>query len=250
VLGRQAVVGVAGAPTGSVPRRMSTIAHMPMIDVSRSGVLRALRIALGVFGLVTCVATRAADAELVPPGESVAGKTQREWSVAWWQWAGSFAYEESPVADRVGSKCAAKQAGEVWFLAGTYGTRRTVRTCKVPAGKHLFFPLINTMVTARVGAVSDCGSLARTAAAMTQDVSALVLDVDGKRFEGLERHRQVSDGCFDVLARSDSGTGGVQGAANGYYVMLRPLRSGTYVVNFGGVLPSVLQAVTYTLQVE
>ena len=39
-------------------------------------------------------------------------------------------------------------------------------------------------------------------------------------------------------------------AANGYYVMLRPLPPGRHTLNFGGVLPSMLQAVTYTLIVE
>jgi hypothetical protein len=39
-------------------------------------------------------------------------------------------------------------------------------------------------------------------------------------------------------------------AANGYYVMLRPLSPGKHVINFGGVLPSLSQAVTYTVQVQ
>ena len=38
------------------------------------------------------------------------------------------------------------QSGPVWFLADTYGTKRTIRTCTVPRGKHLFFPLINYVV--------------------------------------------------------------------------------------------------------
>lgn len=39
-------------------------------------------------------------------------------------------------------------------------------------------------------------------------------------------------------------------AANGYYVMLRPLSPGEHVLNFGGMLPTMSQAVTYTLLVE
>ena len=39
-------------------------------------------------------------------------------------------------------------------------------------------------------------------------------------------------------------------AANGYYVMLRPLDPGTHTLNFGGVLPGMMQAITYTLHVE
>jgi hypothetical protein len=39
-------------------------------------------------------------------------------------------------------------------------------------------------------------------------------------------------------------------AADGDDVMLKPLPSGRHTVNSGGVLPSLLQAVTYTLIVE
>jgi len=41
-----------------------------------------------------------------------------------------------------------------------------------------------------------------------------------------------------------------QAAANGYWVMLRPLAKGRHTIEFGGALPSILQAVTYTLVVE
>jgi hypothetical protein len=39
-------------------------------------------------------------------------------------------------------------------------------------------------------------------------------------------------------------------AANGYYVILQPLSPGRHVLNFGGRLPEMSQAVTYTLIVE
>ena len=36
----------------------------------------------------------------------------------------------------------------------------------------------------------------------------------------------------------------------GHYVMLRPLSRGIYTLSFGGILPRMSQAVTYTLRVE
>jgi hypothetical protein len=39
-------------------------------------------------------------------------------------------------------------------------------------------------------------------------------------------------------------------AANGYYVMLKPLSRGTHTLNFGGILGDMSQAITYTLHVE
>jgi hypothetical protein len=185
---------------------------------------------------------------LVPSSEKIAGHSQADWSRTWWQWAESFADYESPIADKKGSRCQLKQTGAVWFLAGTYGTRRTIRTCTVPAGKYLFFPLINYVVFPRSGYSLTCAQATDTAADVTEDVSSLVLDVDGKVFKNLEAHRQPTKGCFDLAAQA--GGGMTPAAANGYYIMLRPLSRGTHTLNFGGILPGMSQAVTYTLHVE
>ena len=200
--------------------------------------------------LVAHSGTQAADAVLVPPDQPVAGLRQDEWSRAWWQWAASFEYEDSPVADRTGQRCAARQSGPVWFLAGTYGTRRTIRTCTVPAGKHLFFPLVNYVVMRRPTGATSCAAVTRSAAEVTEEASGLLLDVDGVRYPGLVRHRQATRECFDMGALTPGRTPVYPSAANGYYVMLRPLAPGRHTLNFGGVLPSMLQAVTYTLVVE
>ena len=195
-------------------------------------------------------ASMAAEVELVPPDQPVAGLRQDEWSRAWWQWAASFAREDSPVADRTGERCAARQSGQVWFLAGTYGTRRTIRTCTVPAGRHLFFPLINYVVMRRPTGSTSCAAVTRSAAEMMEDASGLLLEVDGVRYPDLMRHRQATRECFDLGALTEPRTQIFPAAANGYYVMLKPLAPGRHTLNFGGVLPSMLQAVTYTLIVE
>lgn len=187
---------------------------------------------------------------VVPSGESVGGLSQAEWSRAWWQWAGSFSRETSPIADRSGALCGARQTGNVWFLAGTYGTQRTVRTCRVPRGKYLFFPLINYVVMPPPTRPVTCEAVKATAASMTDDASALVLEIDGTRVEGLDRHRQAPIQCFNMGALADPPAQVFPSASNGYYVMLRPLSPGTHTLNFGGALPRMLQAVTYTLHVE
>jgi hypothetical protein len=53
-----------------------------------------------------------------------------------------------------------------------------------------------------------------------------------------------------MAARADSPFRVFPSAANGYYVMLAPLAPGKHVLNFGGALPSMGQAITYTLVVE
>lgn len=187
---------------------------------------------------------------IVPPQQRVDGLTQAEWSRAWWQWAGSFRRDQSPIADRTGELCDQKQKGNVWFLAGTYGTQRTVRTCTVPSGKYLFFPLINYVVMPNLARTASCESVTGTAAAMTNDPTTLILEIDGSRVAGLPSHRQATNGCFDMGALAEPPAQVFPSAANGYYVMLKPLKPGTHTLNFGGALPSMLQAVTYTLHVK
>ena len=190
----------------------------------------------------------------VAPDQPVANTSQVEWSKAWWQWAGSFDDVDSPVADRTGSNCHLKQSGPVWFLAGTYGTARTVRTCTVPRDKYIFFPLINYVVMPGSGGPgcpsSCCASYAATARAVTDDPSILVLEVDGQRVEGLSKYRQATTECFDMGALAEPKYRIFPSAANGYYVMLPPLSPGKHVLNFGGILPSMSQAVTYNLVVK
>lgn len=175
----------------------------------------------------------------------VDGASQLEWSLRWWQWAFSFDRARSPVADQTGEYCASRQAGKVWFLAGTFGSRRTERRCRIPAGSYLFFPLINYVTYRTEGSTERCGLLENEAEQLTDQPQALILAVDGVQFEGLAAHRLASRGCFPLVPG-----GPADAASNGYYVMLPPLPRGTHTLEFGGVLPTMIQAVTYELEVE
>ena len=186
-----------------------------------------------------------AQAQLIPPGRAIAGATQEEWSKRWWHWALSFDEDNSPVADDDGSRCAQGQSGPVWFLAGTYEARRVTRSCRVPAGKTLFFPLVNFIAFPPEDEREACASLMLRAEEETDAPAALVLDVNGKRFQALDAHRQATRGCFLVAPQDDA-----PAAGNGYYVAYGPLKPGRYTLNFGGILPSLSQAVTYTLDVR
>ena len=199
--------------------------------------------ALGV-ALLAGFGPAAAQVEVLAPDVTVAGVDQSNWSQRWWQWAGGFRRDESPVTDPDGGRCDAGQTGAVWFLAGTYGSHRVVRRCRVPAGTFVFFPLVNYVVVALPRGRFDCRSIVGSAKRATDDASFLFLEIDGKRVDELADHRQASVGCFTML---DSR---LPAASDGYYVMLAPLPRGTHVLHFGGRLPTLAQAVTYTLIVE
>lgn len=206
------------------------------------------RLAFCILSLATCQPALA-QSEVVAPKVAVAGKSQAEWSAQWWQWAASFRRSESPVADKTGERCASGQSGPVWFLAGTYGTSRTVRSCHVPAGKYVFLPLINYVVTSGEGV--SCAGVRAEAKRITNNPEGLIFDLDGHRLKAPDTHRQETSDCFDVAARSGTpGMGALPAAANGYYVMLEPLAPGKHTLNFGGILPGMAQAVTYELTVE
>jgi hypothetical protein len=209
-----------------------------------------------LFSLVAFLAmpglARSAELEaIIPPKAQVAGKSQADWSMAWWQWAASFDSAESPVADRTGENCHLKQDGPVWFLAGTYGTKRTVRTCTIPRGKYLFFPLINYVYfLADPASPPTCASVTLSAQRATDNPSLLVLNLDGADGTELSQYRQATSPCFNLAALADPPAPLFPSAANGYYVMLRPLPPGKHELNFGGILPNMSQAVTYRLVVK
>lgn len=200
--------------------------------------------------LLICLSAQAADPNLLEPDRRVAGSSQAEWTRAWWQWAASFDRSSSPVADMTGEFCASGQRGAVWFLAGTYGTARTVRACTVPSGKYLFFPLINYLMFPRPHVVVSCTELEQDAKGYTDGVSNLVLQVDGREIQGLDVQRISSQGCFDLGKRQMPPDVIYPVAADGYYAMLKPLARGRHSIEFGGVLPSMIQAVSYTIDVK
>ena len=60
----------------------------------------------------------------------------------WWKWVLAIPASQNPIFDQTGADCGLGQNGGVWYLAGTTGGAVT-RTCTIPAGKSIFFPIIN-----------------------------------------------------------------------------------------------------------
>jgi hypothetical protein len=72
------------------------------------------------------------------------GIPYNEWTAKWWEWLISIPLSQNPAADNTGEFCAKNQnqTDPVWFLVGTF-QGRTERTCEIPAGKGLLFPVLN-----------------------------------------------------------------------------------------------------------
>jgi hypothetical protein len=201
--------------------------------------------------LLVCLPCAAADSPLLAPDAKVDGISQAELSVQWWQWAAAFEYAESPISDRTGARCGAQQKGPVWFLAGTYESTVTRRTCTVPAGKYLFFPIVNYVVMpAQCGDCATCKDFSATARRITDKPTVLFAVLDGASLGKIEAHRFASPDCFNLAARSFGATPIEPSASNGYYLLLKPLPKGKHTLQFGAELPSLRQGLEYTLIVE
>lgn len=81
---------------------------------------------------------------VLPPNANPHGASYGEWGGRWWTWAWTQPPAVNPVLDTTGEFCAQGQSGAVWFLAGTFVMPSLVtRTCTIPVGKALFFPVYN-----------------------------------------------------------------------------------------------------------
>jgi len=69
---------------------------------------------------------------VLPPVSAAHGHTYAEWSELWWLWFIPQTSTNNAIND-----CPAGQSGQVWFLEASGST------CAVPAGKALFFPIVD-----------------------------------------------------------------------------------------------------------
>ena len=204
---------------------------------------------------------------VIPPDGTVMGKTYAEWGVAWWQWALINPCATSVVSDPDGRFGADNQSGQVWFLAG--GTP-TTRTLSVPAGKFLFFPLINVNNDypcpdpnfhpdpgqSLEDFLTNGNATYFGAKTYINATTALQVEIDGQSLGSLFSYRATS-GLFTFTGNADLATcfdpciQGVpqSGVADGYWLMLAPMSPGPHTIHFVATNPYFSQEETYHLTV-
>jgi hypothetical protein len=247
-----------------------------------------------VFGLVAQLAIAPSDSAMaaggnprvLPPNSRPLGKTYGEWSAAWWQYVFSIPHADNPLLDTTGAKCQVGQSGHVFFLVGTIlGTTNGVtRSCVVPAGKFLFFPLVNLedniaeetasnlvgqpITAARMATLLNCLVAGGTTPfgspfSTCEGATSLNASIDDQPLRDLFRYRAVSP-TFSITVpagpnlEGDFGFPNISGTvspvvADGFYLMLAPLSLGVHTIQFGGTLGSPLDTplseITYHLSV-
>ncbi|HVI59903.1 MAG TPA: hypothetical protein VM619_13665 [Luteimonas sp.] len=202
----------------------------------------------------------ASPASVLPPGARVAGQAQAEYTVKWWQWINRLPPGVRAYQDPTGAQCALNQSGEVWFLAGTDGTGDAARHCRMPAGKHVFFPVINMIAHSMPGKPVSCGDATAVVRANNDHLGEVEVTIDGVVVRHVELHRLVSPRCFDAFPSAPylkKAQSWYPAATDGYWLMLQPLQPGMHLVsvkarydNPGNDLGDLEQVFEYQLQVE
>ncbi|MER5625124.1 signal protein [Streptosporangium sp. NPDC002544] len=140
------------------------------------------------------------------------------------------------MTDATGEFCDRNQPEDVWFLAGTFGGT-VQRTCRIPAGRPVVFPLVN-----QTGSAAQCKEIMATAEGRAT--------LDGKPVtpERLEDDNVAVTGVAGNPLTGAEGT--TTSYACGIWVRLQPLRPGRHTLTIRGSSGDFHTGVDYTLIVE
>jgi hypothetical protein len=185
---------------------------------------------------------------MMPLHMASADPTFKQLSAEWQQWVLSIPTPINPLLDTTGENCMVGQRGSVWFLVGTSFGGSATRTCAVPEGKVLYFPVINFV---NINTPNVCGEgpdnkpvkdLRTVAAAYIDATTKLSVKVDSKAIKPLRRIRSQ---VFEVALPEDNifdapctGVGNVPAGIyspavdDGFYLKLGPLAVGDHTLRF------------------
>lgn len=212
---------------------------------------------------------------VAPVNSKAYGRSYGEWSAEFWKWEFSLPVDHHPLFDS--ADCSAGQSGHVWFLGGTFVTFQpapgviegtATRTCFVPSGTALFFPVINNECSTMPGdqlpgfgtSPDDLRACARFASSHIVPGTPSVT-LDGVAINGLSQY-DITSPLFnfgplpnDNLFGAPAGATG-SSVSDGIHLMLHPLSVGSHTLHFYGELDltdvlgfKFIEDITYTLHV-
>lgn len=224
----------------------------------------SLGIALALLVLLsTGPADAGSKAQIAPIQSKPHGKSYSQWAAAWWKWAAEAPASTNPVSDTSGQHCALGQAGQVWFLAGSFSPAPVTRTCSVPRGKALFFPLLNKFYGAFLNDPPEqqTEAFVRSQVACMADATLSLVTIDGVAVSNPAQYREQS-ALFDVFLPEDNIFGASEAqipeltlspsADQGIYLFVLPLKPGAHTLRWQGTSAACgfSQDITYHLTVQ
>src|SRR5262245_22534911 len=194
------------------------------------------------------------------------GQTYGRWAAEWWQWVLGIPAVVNPLTDTTGEDCAQRQVDTVWFLAGSPSSDPVVRNCEIPAGKSLFFPLINNFFGAFLNDPPEqrTEEFVRKMANCTEPAQISVR-IDNFNVPRPLRFFTGASGSQSPIFNVQLPPGNVFGvhetmvpelvlspsAEQGYYLFVRPLSRGSHTIRWiaSGCIPGLSQDITYHLTI-
>jgi hypothetical protein len=191
------------------------------------------------------------------------GRSYGDWSAAWQQWADSIPADQHPLFDN--ADCSRGQSGNVWFLGGKFCSiddpecpnEPAERSCTVPAGTALYFPVVNFGCLNIEAENGLCGEgvgafITQMRSAIGKDIDQttnLQVTVDEKQIKNdrLKGDFRVQSSVFtaklpngnllQAIGYEQITAGTYWGVDDGVYVMLKALSPGDHTINFKGRFP-------------
>ena len=188
---------------------------------------------------------------VLPPHSSAYGMTYGDWGATWWQWALAIPAATNPLNDEFGDYAAEGQSGPVWFLGGTvnftpvpgedYAYEGVAeRTCSVPAGKALFFPIVNVEASTAEGNGETVEELTTLCDFYVTHTTELSMAIDGRALVSLFAYRGTSGG-YPLWWPDDDALFGLPpldeptlSVSDGYWMFLPPLPPGPHELHWAG----------------
>jgi hypothetical protein len=204
---------------------------------------------------------------VIPPHAMIQGETYGDWGAKWWNWALSVPFDQNPIVDPTGINGSYNQQGPVWFLAGTFGILAE-RTITIPAGKFIFFPLVNTENDYPCPDPNFQPAPGQSLEDFLTSISVSQIDpwagpdhilsatVDGVELTHLLNYRGTSK-LTTLTAYPDPGNLQLDPCltfekqpmvSDGFWIMLAPLKPGKHEIKFSAITP-VAPPFTFDLDV-
>ena len=179
----------------------------------------------------------------IPTYASSSPGLNKKLSAQWWQWVLPIPPANNPLVDD-DAPCGVAQSGPFFFLVGTQGGSAD-RTCTIPEGKSIFFPVINffqtidKVVPAKGTANSPTntpGEVRKLAIGNIDQAHNLQASVDGVSIN-LDKARAKSPPFLFTLGEDNifgAPAGTYRALSDGYWVALKPLSVGEHTIEFSG----------------
>jgi hypothetical protein len=167
--------------------------------------------------------------------------TYADWSAKWWQWAGEISTDNHPLMNST-VDCKFQQEGPVWFLGGAWGKATVERTCTIPFGDLVFFPVYNGECSfpeaPKAKSYEDLLTCVRKGNVNVDEGYTLTMyaEVDGHPVINLDNYK-VHTELFNITwperdVFSLAFVGQTQAVGEGWYLMLNQLSEGEHIIKF------------------